>query len=612
MRYAPRLPGLGALHTQEAAVADKPKSSSNLLKTEDYWAIWLGLLVIFVAVGAFYAGGTLKDVAVTPGKWDTFDKLVAGFAKNWLGYLTVFLGFGFVFTVSMKVMGRNIKQFIPGYVIIFVSSLAIFVLASSGWAKKADLGAPLLALIIGLVFGNVIRMPAWFSTSLRTEYYIKTGIVLLGATLPLTLIVEAGPIAFLQATIVSVATWVTIYMAATKIFGLDPRFGAVLGAGGAVCGVSGSIAIGGAVRAEKDHIAIGIGVVSVWAIVMILTLSFLCKVMVKPLPASAASAAPAAAAPATAAPQNPGQSGMAATMAAARAVPAAQKKTPASQTRRWYHISPGQAGAWIGTSEYADAAGFAVVAEIAKDHGDAPIQTFTLMKVIGRDIWIGIWAFILSIISVMFWEKKRQADGKGGPPHRLHLRVVWDRFPKFVLGFFVASIVMTGIASAVPSDHVGKAKLQGTYKSKAEKLKYNANFDTYPWNRLPAGLQKKVRLDKTRRLLTAHGKISLKELRTLQGFAQTPDQRAAFKKLRYKSDWFLSELKKKAINPIKKLRSWAFVFCFLCIGLSTRFRDLLVFGFKPFWAFTIGVAINVPLGYFLTTVAFSTFWQAIG
>jgi len=53
------------------------------------------------------------------------------------------------------------------------------------------------------------------------------------------------------------------------------------------------------------------------------------------------------------------------------------------------------------------------------------------------------------------------------------------------------------------------------------------------------------------------------------------------------------------------------VLCFLSIGLSTRFKDLLTFGLKPFWAFTIGVAVNVPLGYFLSTVVFSRFWSNI-
>ena len=31
----------------------------------------------------------------------------------------------------------------------------------------------------------------------------------------------------------------------------------------------------------------------------------------------------------------------------------------------------------------------------------------------------------------------------------------------------------------------------------------------------------------------------------------------------------------------------------------------------PFWAFTIGVAVNVPLGYILTTRVFVDYWRAL-
>ncbi|NJN63848.1 MAG: putative sulfate exporter family transporter [Acidobacteria bacterium] len=330
----------------------------DLIKKEDYWAIWLGLLIIAIALVAFLSGGSIKSWAVAPGGWSDVGDLGADMAKHWTGYLIVFLLFGVFFSISIAIMGRKLGEFIPGFIVLFLGSLLMFYLAGSEPMEKADIGAPLLALIIGLVIGNIIKLPAWMETSLRTEYYIKTGIVLLGATLPLTLIFKAGPIAFLQATIVSVGTWLTIYLAATKIFKLEPQFGAVLGAGGAVCGVSASIAIGGAVKAHKDHIAIGIAVVSLWAIVMILALSVALKFMVPDI------------------------------------------------------ISPGEAGAWVGTSEFADAAGFAVVAELQAvlekqgySNPDAPIQSFTLMKVIGRDIWIGIWCLVLSIVSVVFWEK---------------------------------------------------------------------------------------------------------------------------------------------------------------------------------------------------------------
>jgi uncharacterized membrane protein YadS len=539
---------------------NKENKSLSLFKTEDYWAIWLGMLVIIISMVFFWAGSTIKPFAITPGTWANLSELATNLRTGFWGFLLVYLGFGLVFTLSMKIMGRNLKQFVVGYTILFVGSLAIFYLAGWSVVKKMDLGAPLLALVIGLIIGNIKAAPEWFKTSLRTEYYIKTGIVLLGATLPLTLIAEAGPIAFIQATIVSVTTWLTIYMAATRIFKLDPRFGAVLGTGGAVCGVSGSIAIGGAVKADKDHISIGIGVVSIWAIVMIFALAFLTKVMI-----------------------------------------------PADGTTmtEWYHISPGEAGAWVGTSEYADAAGFAVVAELANDYGDAPIHTFTLMKVIGRDIWIGIWAFILSIISVVYWEDK--SKNRDGPKGTVGFSVVWQRFPKFVIGFFIASIVMSFIAASEPEDHLGVAPLTGTYKSKAQKHTYNADFSTYA---VPAALNEKFSYNAEKKAITFTGEMSLEELALLSANADN-EQKWALKNLQYKSDWFQSELRTNVIVPIKKLRSWAFVLCFLCIGLSTRFKDLATFGLKPFWAFTIGVVINVPLGYLLTTKVFVTYWRAI-
>ena len=64
-------------------------------------------------------------------------------------------------------------------------------------------------------------------------------------------------------------------------------------------------------------------------------------------------------------------------------------------------------------------------------------------------------------------------------------------------------------------------------------------------------------------------------------------------------------------SPEQALRSWAFVLCFLGIGLSTRFAELATFGLRPFWAFTVGVLVNVPLGYVLSTIVFSDYWARI-
>jgi len=439
---------------------------SALWKTEDWWAVWLGLGIVLCAIVVFLTGGTLSPLAVSPPRdWTAPARVAAHFGEQWLWYVLLFALFAVVFTVSTSVMGFRPRQYLPGFVLIFAASLLIMVVSQSRFFHTYSLEAPLVALLLGLIVGNTLRLPGWLDSALRTEYYIKTGIVLLGATLPLTAIVTAGPIAFLQATIVSVCTWLAMFFVATRVFGLDKRFGAVLGAGGAVCGVSASIAVGGAVRADKEHVAISISIVSLWALVMIFFLPLASKALGLP---------------------------------------------------------PGVAGAWIGTSEFADAAGYAAAQTIASHTGtEAPIQTFTLMKVIGRDIWIGIWAFVLAIVSTTLWERGDPAASRA-----VGAGVIWARFPKFVIGFLLACVIVSLLVAST-------------------------------------------------------------------------------------SGPLASEITPRLITPIKTLRTWTFVFTFLCIGLTTRFRELAKFGMPPFWAFTIGVAINVPLGFFLSTVVFRDFWMAV-
>ena len=521
----------------------KDNGFQKLWKTEDWWSVWLGLGIVLFSIFALWSGTSIKGWAVLPGKVSDFGKVWADLAKNFGGYLTIFIVFGVVFSFSMKLMGHKLSQFIPGFIILFVGSLIIFYLSGLQFMIDFNIEAPLLALIIGLIISNIWKMPDWMKVSLRTEYYIKTGIVLLGATLPVTLILKAGPAALMQATIISVCTWLAIYWAATRIFKLEPQFGAVLGTGGAICGVSAAIAVGGAVKAKKEHISITIAIVTVWAIIMIFVLSFAMKQLV----------------PNT--------------------------------------ISPGVAGAIIGSSEFADAAGFAVAAELATRFGDAPIQTFTLMKVIGRDIWIGIWCLILAFVSCMYWE-----TGEGEKKNVVGAGIIWERFPKFVLGFLAASIIVSLIAA--PGGYVGKAKWEGKFKGKD----YKADFSQF---QVPPEFADRLKVDPEKKVLSFQGMLKGDDLKALRGKVTDPGQIAAINQLAASTNWESSVLDPDVIAPIKKLRSWAFVLCFLCIGLSTRFKEMFTFGMKPFWAFTIGVAVNVPLGIILSALVFADYWMKV-
>jgi len=515
----------------------------KLWKTEDWWSVWLGLGLVLVAIIAMWSGTSIKGWAVVPGKMTDFGKVWADLAKNIGGYLTVFVIFGVVFGYSMKLMGHKLSQFIPGFIILFVGSLIMFYLDGMQFMIDYSIEAPLLALIVGLIIANIWKIPDWLKVSLRTEYYIKTGIVLLGATLPVTLILKAGPAALMQATIISVCTWLAIYLAATKIFKLEPAFGAVLGTGGAICGVSASIAVGGAVKARKEHISITIAIVTVWAIIMIFIMTFAMKQLV----------------PDT--------------------------------------IHPGVAGAMIGSSEFADAAGFAVAAELATRFGEAPIRAFTLMKVIGRDIWIGIWCLILAFVSVMYWEK-----GEGEKKSAVGAGIIWERFPKFVLGFLAASIIVSLLT--VPAGYLGKANWEGKFKGKD----YVADFSQF---QVPPEFADRLVVDPATKALTFKGTLAGADLKALQAKITDPGQLAAISQLAASSDWENNVLKANVIGPIKNLRTWAFVLCFLCIGLSTRFKEMFTFGMKPFWAFTIGVLVNVPLGIILSAFVFADYWMKV-
>ncbi len=63
------------------------KEFEKLWKTEDWWSVWLGLGIVFLAIFTFWAGGSIKGWVVIPAKLTEFSKVWADLAKNVTGYL---------------------------------------------------------------------------------------------------------------------------------------------------------------------------------------------------------------------------------------------------------------------------------------------------------------------------------------------------------------------------------------------------------------------------------------------------------------------------------------------------------------------------------------------
>jgi uncharacterized membrane protein YadS len=458
--------------TDTTAGGAEPLGWRQLRRSEDWFAIWIGLAVVVASCVLFWSGTTLRWIAVLPPRWTSFEQIASDLAANWPRYAAQFGLWLVVFSAALSSLGYKARAFVPAFALLYIAAYAIFVAGQWEGAVRYNLEPPLLALFIGLLVANTAGLPRWLEAGFRGELYIKTGIVLLGATVPLSLIALAGPVAIFQASIVSVVTFGVIFWTAVKI-GLDRRFAATLGVGGAVCGVSAAIAVAAAVGARKEHTAVTITAVVLWAIVMIFALPLAGRLLLLPT---------------------------------------------------------GVAGAWIGTSEFADAAGIAAAqayggyaGKVAGISGSAEqaLQAFTLMKVVGRDVWIGIWAVGLAIVATTRWE----AQPAGSRPD---VGEIWRRFPKFILGFFIASAIITAATASLS--------------------------------------------------MADYTKVA------------TP----------------------RLIGPIKDLRTWAFIFCFLSIGLTTRFRGLAAAGRAPLLAFSVGVAVNVVLGYWLSVHVFGAYWARLG
>ena len=281
----------------------------------------------------------------------------------------------------------KLGEYAGAFALLFVGAAAVLVLGSQQTFKAYGLESPFWALLIGLLIGNVFTLPQWFrAASGRTEFYIKTGVVLLGASFPFTTIVQGGGWGFLEALII-VAAGFTVAFLIGRAMGFDKRFIAVLGAGGSVCGVSAAIAVGSSVGADKKKVGYVVTLVVVYALVLVFAIPFLGRLL---------------------------------------------------------GFDQVVIGAWIGGSELADAAGLAAASMV----GEKAVSAFSLVK-LNRDVFIGFLSFIFATIAIARWTPG--APAAGGKPSA---KMIWDRFPKFVLAFLLASALVTMLTGSLGKAYV--------------------------------------------------------------------------------------------------------------------------------------------------------------
>jgi uncharacterized membrane protein YadS len=390
--------------------------------SEDWLAVWIGLFIFVLSLGAF-VGMDILGWGVTTGVWTDLSKALKPVSAAYAGLgglgslIVTYVVLLVIMTVGAVALKADIKKFILSFTVVFWISYICWIIGS--WAHIAVTTPPdmqkfgitwslkltpeagfIVALVVGLFFGNFVPSFAGaIKEAVRPEWYIKTAIVILGGFLGVTAaeklglasaVMFRGLCAIVEAYLIY---WALVYFIARKYFKFSREWAAPLASGISICGVSAAIATGGAIKARPIVPIMVSSLVVIFAVVELIVLPFFAETFL--------------------------------------------------------HKEPMVAGAWMGLAVKTDGAAVAsgavadslirakALAVDAVNYKEGWIMGAATTVKVFIDVFIGVWAFVLAIIWCSVIECK--------PGEKIRPGQIWDRFPKFVIGYVVTFAIILWI-----------------------------------------------------------------------------------------------------------------------------------------------------------------------
>jgi len=395
--------------------------------SEDWMSLWIGLFIFILSLGIFF-GADILGFGINTAVWTNLSKALSPISKAYSGLggvgslIATYLFLLIIMTIGGIALKADIKRFIGGFTAVFLISYICWIIGS--WAhvaatippdmkkfgitwslKLTPEGGFIVALVAGLIVGNFFPgFAAAIKEGVRPELYIKTAIVILGGFLGITAaeklglataVMFRGLCAIVEAYLIY---WALVYFIARKYFKFSREWAAPLASGISICGVSAAIATGAAIKARPKIPIMVSSLVVIFAVVELLVLPFLAE--------------------------------------------------------KFLWKEPMVAAAWMGLAVKTDGAAVAsgavteslirakTLAMTGADYKDGwIIGTAATVKVF-IDIFIGIWAFILAIIWCTVIECK--------PGEKFRPGQIWERFPKFVIGYVITFLIILFIGMNSP------------------------------------------------------------------------------------------------------------------------------------------------------------------
>ena len=402
--------------------------------SEDWLSVWIGLLIFVLSLGVL-AGADILGWVVSTQVWTDLSKALGTTSKAYAGLgglgalIATYVGLLVVMTAGAAALKANVARFAAAFTAVFwlgylcwiIGSWANFAVNTPGAMKQFGIswslrltaeGGFVVALLAGLFVGNFMPgFAAWMKEAVRPELYVKIAIVLLGGFLGVTAAEKlslATSLMFLGLAAIIVAYlifWSVVYYVARTWFGFSREWAAPLASGISICGVSAAIATGAAIRARPMVAIMVSSLVVIFAVVELLFLPFLAQAFLthEPLVAGA-----------------------------------------------WMALSVKTDGAAVASGAITESLILANNAAAGINYAKGwIIGTAATVKVF-IDIFIGIWAFVLAYVWTTHIEK-REGD-------RARIGEIWERFPKFVIGYVLTFVLILLLALSATPELMGKVK----------------------------------------------------------------------------------------------------------------------------------------------------------
>jgi len=395
--------------------------------SEDWLSLIIGLLIFTLALAGL-ANVNLLGWVVTTSVWTNLGLALKTVSNSYASLggvgalIATYVALLVVLGAAALALKSDLKKFALAFTAVFWIAYASWIVGNFAnfaavtpaelqklginWSLKlTNEGGYIFALLAGLVVANVFpRFAENIKDAVKPELYIKVAIVILGGVFAVTAagklnlassLLIRGVAAIVEAYLIY---WSVVYLIARTWFGFSREWAAPLASGISICGVSAAIATGGAIRARPMVPVLVSSLVVIFAVVEVLILPFIAQTFLS--------------------------------------------------------HEPLVAGAWMGLAVKTDGAAVAAggiteslilaqnAAEGVKYQAGWILGTTATIKVF-IDIFIGVWAFVLGYI----WTNHINATGETAKAHE-----IWERFPKFIIGFIVTFAAGLYLALATPAD----------------------------------------------------------------------------------------------------------------------------------------------------------------